>query len=945
MPILRRGVRILLFGVAVTFATAWLNTAAHAAEQKTEGEKPAAKSGPKSDAKDAVSASDAEDESGSSSASKHSDSGSGSTAKKPKYPPYADFFKEADDPIPGLIKLRKKGGSLYAELSPSQLNRDFIVVISIARGIGRGMLLAGMSWNFGDDWIWQFRKVDDYIQVVRRNVRFTAAKGSPEERAVQLAYTDSILFSLPIVTTSPSGSYVIDLNQVFMTDLPEISQMLPGFSFSSQRSTWATNKGFADNDELEVAATYASSGMTEIDSVSDTRGATINVHYSVSYLPQNGYRPRLADDRLGYFLSVIKDYSQKGDEEHFVRYINRWDLSKADSGADLSQPKKPIVFWLEKTIPYKYRNPVREGILEWNKAFAKAGFEDAIEVRQQPDNADWDPEDINYNTFRWITSSAKFAMGPSRVNPTNGQILNASIIFDADFLQYWSTEYETFTPASIAAMTGGPLDLKSYEEQVHRQNADRSFFPACDLANGRALDFALGSAVIMAKADSDDKGKSSAEEERMIMQGLKEVTMHEVGHTLGLRHNFKASAYHTLEEINDPEKMKGKALVASVMDYTPSNIVPKGKTQGDYFSTTIGPYDMWAIEFGYTPEGDKKSLDKIASRSGEPALQYATDEDTRGIDSDPLVNRYDLGSDNIDYAKQRAELISTLWPKIVDRVVKDGEGYEKAREAFGVLLSQYGRAMYFASRYVGGVYVNRSHKGDKDAAVPYVVVDPKKQREALDMVAQEVFNDKPFQFPPDLYNHLSASRWDHWGAEVPLRNDYPVHEVISLWQGRILDQLLSSLTLDRLHDSELKIPADQEAFTAPDLLDGLTKAIFSELDTLQGGDFTNRKPAISSLRRNLQRQYLTRLSNLAMGNTSSPADCQTVAFAELKALQDRMNKLLASNVKLDDYSRDHLTESSARIGKVLDAHLQLRMPGSGGGIFELRYGEGQDHTP
>jgi hypothetical protein len=923
------------FWALAAFTAAFLVAGpARAADTKSGDEKAAQKT----ETKDAK----GDDESSSSSsASKKSESNEDKpVAKKPKYPPYADFFKEADDPIPGLVKLRKKGGTLYAELSPSQLNKDFIVTISIARGIGRGMLLAGMSWNFGDDWIWQFRKVDDYIHVIRRNVRFTANKGSPEERAVQLAYTDSVLFSLPIVTMSPSGGYVIDLNDVFMTDLPEISQMLTGFSFSSQRSTWASTKGFPDNDELEVAATYASSGTADFDSVSDTRGATINVHYSLSYLPENGYHPRLADDRVGYFLTVIKDYSQKGDEDRFVRYINRWDLAKADSSADISPPKKPIVFWLEKTIPYKYRAPIREGILEWNKAFAKAGFENAIEVRQQPDNADWDPEDINYNTFRWITSSAKFAMGPSRVNPTNGQILNASIIFDADFLQYWSTEYETFTPASIAALTGGPLDLKSYEEQIHRRNAERSFYPACDLATGRALDLALGTTVLMAKVSSDDKDKAitDAEEERMIMQGLKETTMHEVGHTLGLRHNFKASAYRPLADINDPDKMKGQPLVSSVMDYTPANIVPKGKTQGDFFSTTIGPYDMWAIEYGYTTDADKKSLDKIASRSGEPALQYATDEDTRGIDSDPLANRYDLGDDNLAYAKQRTELISDLWPKIVERVVKEGEDYRKAREAFGVLLSQYGRAVYFASRYVGGVYVNRSHKGDKDAAAPYVVVDVKKQKDALDLVEQEVFNDKPFQFPPDLYNHLAASRWDHWGAEVPLRNDYPVHDVIALWQGRILDQLLSSLTLTRLHDSELKIPADQDAFTVPDLVDGLTKAIFSELDTLQGGQFTDRKPAISSLRRNLQRQYLTRLSNLAMGNTSAPADGQTVAFAELKTLQERMNKLLASNVKLDDYTRDHLTESSARITKVLDAHLQLRTPTAGSGSFELRYG-------
>ena len=402
-------------------------------------------------------------------------------AKKPKFPPYAEVFRDADDPIPGLIKLRRKGGTLYGEISSSQLDRDFIVVMSIARGIGRGSLLAGMSWNFGDDPVWQFRKVDDYIHVVRRNVRFKADSGSPEEKAVNLAFTDSILFSLPIVTISPSGGYVVDLNPIFMTDLPQISHVLPGFSFSSQRSSWAETKGLKSNVELEVAATYASSGSTENDNIPDTRGATINVHYSISYLPQTSYQPRLADDRVGYFLTVLKDFSKKSDDEQFVRYINRWDLAKADPSADLSPPKKPIVFWLEKTIPFKYRKPIRDGILEWNKAFEKAGFDNAIEVRQQPDDADWDPEEIDYNTFRWITTNTDpgmvMAMGPSRVNPTTGEILDAIIIFDADFLQSWKSHYETFSPASIAALTGGTIDLKNYNRADARVRQSRTELP------------------------------------------------------------------------------------------------------------------------------------------------------------------------------------------------------------------------------------------------------------------------------------------------------------------------------------------------------------------------------------------------------------------------------------------------------------------------------------
>jgi hypothetical protein len=784
-----------------------------------------------------------------------------------------------------------------------------------------------MTWGFGDDWIWQFRKVDDRILIVRKNVRFTAAKGSPEEKAVDLAYTDSVLFSLPIITKSKSGADVVDLTQVFMSDLPQISMMLPGFAFSESKSQWAAVKGFKDNLELEVAATYASGGMLNFDSVADSRGATINVHYSISLLPQTGYQPRMADDRVGYFLTVLKDYSRKTNDDRFVRYINRWDLRKADPSAELSPPAKPIIFWLEKTIPYAYRKPIRDGILEWNKAFEKAGFVNAIEVRQQPDNADWDPEDINYNTFRWITSSAGFAMGPSRVNPMTGQLLDADIIFDSDFLNFWKDEYETFTPDSIARLTGGPLDLQSYQEQAKKQGLAgvRCAQGCCELHGGLSREFAFGASMLAARTSTP------AEKEKLIMQGLKEVTMHEVGHTLGLRHNFKASTLLSLDEMSDITKTAQTGLTASVMDYAPANIVPKNAIQGDFFSQTIGPYDLWAIEYGYKPlsggtDGEVAELKKIAARSGEPGHAFATDEDTRGIDPDPLTNRFDLGKDPVAYAKQRAMLIAELLPKAIDEAVKDGEGYEKARRVFGILLGNYGQAMFFSARNIGGLYVNRSHKADPNAQAPFVVVDAAKQRETLELLEQNVFNDKPFNFPPDLYNRLAASRWSHWGTDPSLRPDYPVHAVIEMWQARILEQLLSPLTLERLHDSELKLAADQDAFTLAELINRLTSSVFSEVSKLPQGDFTNRKPAISSLRRNLQRHYLKQLGSIALGQTAAPEDCQTIAYAELVGLQGKMEAALKANPKLDSYSKAHLEESKARIQKITDARLSVTSP-------------------
>ncbi len=350
----------------------------------------------------------------------------------------------------GLFRLYHKDEHLYAEIRQDQLEKPFLCPIAIARGAGLG----GYTLNFDEQWVLIFKRIGDRehpgdkVHLIRRNVHFRAKPGSPTAHAVETTYTDSVLMALRIKAINHSrNSLLLDFNDIFMTNF---AQMNLG-SFDADRSTWHKIKVFPHNIELEVAATFDGSRRFSFfgdDSVIDDRGKTIVIHYGLCQLPDHGYQPRLADDRVGYFLSAVKDFSSDNEDTAFLRYVNRWRLERVEPidpkhPNKLSPPKKKIVFWIEKSVPDEYRAAVREGILEWNKAFEKIGFRDAIEVRQQEDE-DFDPEDINYNTFRWITTDQGFAMGPSRANPLTGEIIDADIIFDASMVRFWREDAKLF---------------------------------------------------------------------------------------------------------------------------------------------------------------------------------------------------------------------------------------------------------------------------------------------------------------------------------------------------------------------------------------------------------------------------------------------------------------------------------------------------------------------
>ncbi|WP_437224153.1 zinc-dependent metalloprotease [Planctomicrobium sp. SH661] len=832
-----------------------------------------------------------------------------------------DQLIEKKKKIEGMWTVYYNDQQMLVDFSNEALKKEYFILPSIARGISRGMVLGGMSWGFGDDAIWSFKKTDEKLFIMQRNVRFRAKPNSPEASAVELAYSDSILYSLPILTKSPSGGSLVDMTQVFMNDELQVgSEIGPGFRFAQDRSTLSNVKVFPDNLELQLNAVY--SGSMPIETVPNSKGVQVLIHYSVSVLPpvgSNGYKPRAADDRVGYFVTAIKDFSDREDPDHFVRYINRWNLQKLDPNIEISPPKEPIRFYIENTVPVYLRPTVEAGILEWNKAFEKLGFAGAIKVDQQPADPNFDPENIHYNTFRWMTANARFAMGPSRVDPRTGQILDADIIFDASFLDSWSERWESFrseVPATPETTLFHPHEPQTAFPFGHRHSAACSYCQEMQRYNGFA-------AAYFSAAGVSEDGTLPRE---FVHEGLKEVVMHEVGHTLGLRHNFKASTWKTLDQINDRETGKAEGTVASVMDYAPPNISPDKATQGLYYSQTIGPYDYWAIEYGYKPitGNEKDELKKIAARSSEPALAFSTDEDTRSIDPDPHSALFDLGQDPLAFARRQMELTTKALPDVMERTVKPGEGYQRARQAFQLLFDEYWKAAGTAAKFPGGITLSRDHRGEKEGRAPLTPVPAAQQREAMKLLVESAFA-APEVNRKEL-NYLAVSRWSHWGMSQPFRLDYPIHDEMLSRQDDILARVLSSITLGRILDNEFKVEPGEDAYTLAEHLSLINDGLFSEWKAKPAeAQFDNRKPLVSSFRRNLQRQAIRRLGSIVAQFSSAPSDARTLTRMHLKTLRDQAQALLDDKeLTLDDYSRAHLQDSVSRIDTVLNASLQIQ---------------------
>jgi hypothetical protein len=700
--------------------------------------------------------------------------------------------------------------------------------------------------------------------------------GKAVQRAVDSANMGSIIMSFNVEAEGRDRAAVINVTGLFTTDVPEFSLRRLGSGVDDSRSYVQEIKAFPTNIEIRSLLTFrggaggvAGPGQPMPRRAGAAGGSSNSistvVHYSMTLLPEKPMQGRHFDPRVGFFVQPFEDYSSDKNWVVNNEFIARYRLEKKEPQAEVSEPVKPIVFYVSREVPEKWRKYVKEGVQDWQPVFEKAGFKNAILCKDAPsaeDDPSWDPEDARYSVIRWVALPIENAMGPHVHDPRSGEIVSAHVIMWHDVLKLVQQWY--FAQC-------GALDPQARK------------LPLPDELTGKLL--------------------------RMVVT-------HEVGHTLGLRHNQRATSAYTIAQLRDPKFTAEHGTTASIMSYGRFNYVAQPEDKVTRLIPKVGPYDFFAIEWGYkpipgasTPDAERPTLDKWAARQiEEPWLRFGGEDGPALVD--PTVKTENIGADSLQATSLGLKNLDRVTDMLVPATTRTGEDDALLKETYQTIMAHRANWFRAVALLVGGVTENRSLGHGKEETFQHV--SKKKQKEAVRFLLENALTTPGKLLQPALVN-----RFKYYGVA----ND------VMAQQKAVLESLLSGRRFHQMMDAEVVSPKD--AYTAMEFLADVQDGVWSELK--------NSAPTIDVCRRQLQRSYLDHLNKELNPKEEAPVrsviprrgdmspllsadsrdtDFRAAARASLQELQSRLKG--AAGKGADAMTRAHLEECQHEIERILN---------------------------
>jgi hypothetical protein len=865
--------------------------------------------------------------------------------------PFAEIIKEAKEQ-PGLFTLWTKDEKVWIEIKPEQFDQLYYLQANMSRGVmtetatstARAMLRGNIV---------SFKKIGNNVQLIARNFSSYAKPATPIAIAAAEGTSDSLLAFAGLASAPhpEKKSVLVEANALLLGDVPMVTYALDstyraGYSLDRSNTYFRETQARIDATTFDVTAHFSVPKLPAaappsatpspapqprpVTGVPDARSFFLGLFYTLSKLPDEPMKPRAADGRIGHFNTAQWDFTESQATSARKYIVNRWRLEKKDPTAALSEPKKPITYWLDKNIPLEYRDTVKAGVLEWNKAFEKLGYKDAIRVEQQPDDATWSTHETGRASVRWFVdqSDGGLAVGPSRTDPRTGEILDADITFGHGWttLPRFRGGYQSPRPMPLSMTSSDAIAETGFlppnrasalpRDILVNSGGISGFEPSTELCSysQTAMEEASFALDLMSmRAQSAGTGAlDPAEIERIVQAQVKGVVTHEVGHTLGLRHNFRASTIYTQAQLSDPAFTRVNGVGGSVMDYEAYNIALDNEPQGEYVRSSIGPYDYWAIEYAYRElptSTEKADLAAIAARSSEPFLAYGTDEEILGDGDgmDPTVNQRDIGADPLEFARRRIQMSRELFDRLQTRPLPVGESYDTLSRNFQSGLGQIRLALGIAAKYVGGVVYLRDQAGSGRAPMTPIAAD--KQRAALQLISSSLFAANGFNLKPEFVSRLTDNTLER-GYTPPV--DRSLDATLLGLQTQTLDRLMSARVAERIQNAPSKLAAPDSALTLDEVYSTVTRSIWGE-----GRALPDTTPARRALQREHARRLATAITKPSIG--AAAGDARALHRITAKDLLARAQSG-TSNPRLSALTRAHLDE----IADTLDAALKAQ---------------------